>query len=301
MESGLILKHTEKIAAELKQRFEGDPKGELDCWVSTAHQREAMVVQIYNALKLDARVPDQQGPAADTVALVRETIGSVWAQETSHTTLMESLRKLDNEARWMKEGPQGSIEGLMTAWATSEGLLGTIARLNIKVARVFKAAPEFTAGLKAVPLRGFFALSEELEHTACNGYARIIELLEILDEKGEKSGYGVVPQYEFATTLAEENFHRAVFSEMDSWLKNERELDALDVGQALGAIKTLAVQHLSVKNVRRVGGGTPASTKQFLESEGDAFVSLGGLDGVFERFGGNFRVATPPAEERAAS
>ncbi len=293
MKPNEILKHTEGIATELRQRFDGDPKGELDCWVATAHQREAMVVQIYDALKLERRIPDQKGPEGEAVKLVRDTIGSVWAQETSHATLMDSLRKLD-DPRWTTEGAQGSIEGLMTSWATSGGLLGTIARAAIGTTRVFNAAPPFTAHLEAESLLGFFQLSAELELTAGNGYRRIIELLEMLDTAGKGSGYGVIPEYEFATTLAEEHFHQAVFQAMQGWLKNDREIDALDVNAAAGQIDALAHEHLGVRNVRRLRASTDPSTLEFLESQSSALVSDGGVGDVLMRYGIDLQVAERP-------
>jgi len=295
MQTGTILKHTETIRAQLATQFADDPKGELDCWVATAQQREAMVVQVYNAMNLERRVPDQSIVEAPIIDLVRKTIGSIWAQETSHAALMAALRRVEEPARLDIAGTQGTVEGLMTSWATSNGVLGTVARGAMGTARLFRAAPEFTAQLGVMSLADFFRFSEELELTAGNGYRRIVELLDQLEKSGDLAVYGVLAQYEFATTLAEERFHEAVFKRLRSWLKKgDTELDAIVQTKALAAIRELAEQHLRVSRV----WGLPSKSgddKNFLESEGEALISDGGLGTLFEQYEIPFRVAARPA------
>jgi hypothetical protein len=295
MERGLILKHTETIAAELAQQFAGNLKGELDCWVSTAQQREEMVVQIYNALNLKARIPDQPGTEGATAVTVREVIASIWAQEASHATLMGKLRVVDQPGGVQLQGVQGKVEGLMTSWATSNGALGTIARAAIGAARAFNAAPEFTGALGAMSLGDFFLFSAELEQTAKNGYRRIIQLLEELQKAGQPSAYGRLAQYEFATTLAEESFHQAIFERMGGWLKKgNRELEAIPEEKAAAAIESLVNEHLVLRKVqglpRHDGRG-----EAFLEADGDAVISDGGLGHLLGRLNVPFRVARKPA------
>lgn len=292
MEQGTILAHTKTIAAQLAKQFDGNPKGELDCWIATAQQREAMVVQIYDAMNLESRIPEQQGDEAKTVKVVRGVIGAIWAQESSHSTLMSSLRKLNDPGAQLA-GINGTVEGLMTAWATSGGVLGPIALAAVGIARVFKAAPAFTAQLGTLSLGDFFRFSEELEHTASNGYKKILELLAQLEDAGQDSGYGPLSQYEFATTLAEENFHRAIFQRMDAWLKKgDRELDAIPRDSTRNAIEQLMHQHLGMRNV----AGLPKSrmTRGFTEAEGDSLISDAGFGSLLAELDLSPRVAPRP-------
>lgn len=296
MEPGLILKHTEIIAAELAAEFKNDPKGELDAWVSTAQQREEMVVQIYNALNLKARIPDQPGAEAGTVETVREVIASIWAQEASHATLMAKLRVVGGQGGVPLKGMQGKVEGLMTSWATSNGALGTIARATIGASRIINAAPAFTGALGAMSLGDFFLFSAELEQTAKNGYRRIIELLQQLKQKGQAPVYGRLAQYEFATTLAEESFHQAIFERMSGWLKKgDQELAAIAEDRAGAAIERLVHEHLVLRKVQGLPHQT-GMTKGFLESDGDAVISDAGLGKLLGRLNVPFRVARRPED-----
>ena len=294
MKQGMILEHTETIRLQLAKQFANDPKGELDCWVSTAQQREAMVVEIYKAVNLDARVPDQGETEAETatVKTVRSLIASIWAQETSHAALIGALRQIDDPSPVQLAGLQGTVEGLITSWATADGLLGTIARALGGGARVFNAAPPFTAGLSTMPLGDFFRFSEELEETASNGYRRIIELLELLEKAGKDSGYGELTHYEFATTLAEENFHQATFKRLRGWLKQgDEKLEGIARDKAKAAIQNLMAEHLGARNVR---GLRQSEKTKFLEAADDVLISDAGLGALFKELDIPFRVAARP-------
>ncbi len=296
MEAGAIVRHTEMIGAQLAQRFVGDPKGELDCWVMTAQQREAMVVEIYKVMKLEQRIPDQSAAEAGTVALVREAIGSIWAQESSHVALMSALRKVDAPKQLQAATQQGTIEGLMTSWATSGGVLGTIALAGVGAARIFHVAPPFTEQLGALSLGGFFRFSEALELTASNGYTRILDLIRALNAEQQPCGYGVLSHYEFAVVRAEERFHRAIFERFQRWLDAAGEqLLAQDVGKAAAAIGALAEEHLMISRVPGLPT-TPSNERGFREGDSDALVSDGGFAALFERYDVPFRVASPPGE-----
>jgi len=296
MEPGAILKHTEAIRAQLEQQFEGNPKAELDCWIATAQQREAMVVQVYNALRLERRIPDQSQAEAETVHNVREIIGSIWAQESSHVALIGALRKVDDPAKWQVTGPQGTVEGLMTSWVTSGGLLGTLAGAGIWAARVVRAAPEFTAALAEQKLSEFFSFSAELEQTASNGYVRILELIGELEAAGTPPGFGALARYEFATVLAEERFHQATFERMQGWLTPDGQgLDAIEESSIARAIEALVAEHLPVRKV----SGLPrksAEAQRFLEAEGDALISDAGMGRLLRRLAVPFRLAKRPKE-----
>jgi hypothetical protein len=54
---GSILLHTRFVADQLAHEFRGDPEGELEIWATTAQQREAMVVMLYDAAAIERRLP----------------------------------------------------------------------------------------------------------------------------------------------------------------------------------------------------------------------------------------------------
>jgi hypothetical protein len=295
---GAILAHTETIRAELADRFAADRKGELDCWVTTAHQREAMVVQVYDNMNLEARVPSQAPEEAGIVELVRKTIGSIWAQETSHATLIRSLLRVDDPSRLQLSGLKGAVEGLMTRWVTSGGLLGTLASGNIWAAAKFKAAPDFTKHLRTMSLGQFFALSAELELTASNGYARILNLLAELERAGEPPPYGLFSRYEFATTLAEERFHQGVFERLGSWLKDGGgQLKRMEPRSALAELSDVAHEHLRLSKVE---GVPPELEADVLESVNEPLISDGGLGAVFAAYDMPLPVSPRPVPDSAA-
>ena len=89
---GSILAHTRALAEELAHEFRDNPEAELEMWATTAQQREAMVVKLYDSAAIEQRLPKRSGEP-DVLTVVRKAIGGIWAQERTHTTLVDALRK----------------------------------------------------------------------------------------------------------------------------------------------------------------------------------------------------------------
>jgi len=186
----MIIQHTELVAEKLAETFADDPSAELSAWISLAHQREAMVVELYAGDAQKSRLSNVSGPP-ELIDIVRRTVSGIWAQEASHTALMGSLRKIDSSDIQFQRA-MGSLEGKMTHLATSSGPEGIVARWLIGLGRLVGKAPEFTRYLGEVDLNGFFELSRELEHTAASGYSRIVSLIDDVEAVcGPNAKFGI--------------------------------------------------------------------------------------------------------------
>jgi hypothetical protein len=283
---GSILPHTRSLAAELASRFAHDPAGELDVWTTTAQQREAMVVNLYDADAIQDRLPKRAGEP-DVLPVIRKAIGGIWAQERSHTTLIGSLRVVDEKQLTILRSLLGTIEGVITHCATANGWRRPLTNSLVGVGRVVGLAPEFTKAFHSLTLRQFLRFSHELETTAKEGYERILQLLEALDQAGDTLKFGVTGPYEFAKTLAEERFHAAVFEQLDNWLAPD-ELAFVDI-PAHGAVvqlHRLALEHLSLSSPS-FGPATRAALRipWTKSARDDRLVSDGGLGELFADFG----------------
>jgi hypothetical protein len=291
---GTIIEHTNRVAAELSARFRGDPEGELEVWVSTAQQREAMVVQLYDAGSLDARLPPEPGEP-ELNAVVRKAVGGIWAQESSHTTLMNALRSVNDERLTVARSVMGAVEGKVAQLATSDGWLGPFARLLISFGRVTGQAPEFTQQLRGLGLRDFCRFSHELELTASHGYARIIELIDQLDAREPSIKLGVSQRWDFEKTLREERFHAAVFEQLQVWLNDEgTAFDARNARESVLELRGIASAYLGFppadlgpRHAPRPFGGMRAPKPGML-------VSDGGLGALFDSYGVGVSVAPMP-------
>ena len=62
MEPQSIIRYTEQVAGEVAARLGHDPLSELMWWMKTAHQREAMVSEMYELSGFEHRLqPRTQG------------------------------------------------------------------------------------------------------------------------------------------------------------------------------------------------------------------------------------------------
>ncbi|MDF3069623.1 MAG: hypothetical protein K0R38_5224 [Polyangiaceae bacterium] len=287
---GSILAHTRTLADELARGFHDDPAAELEMWAATAQQREAMVVRLYDSAAIEERLPKRAGEP-DVLAVVRKSIGGIWAQERTHTTLVDALRTLDETRLTAAQSVFGAIEGRVAHRATTNGWTGIIAASLIGVVRAAGLAPEFTQAFRSLNPREFFRFSHELETTAQEGYERILELLATLRQT-EDAGlspssaltFGITGSYEFAKTLAEERFHAAVFQQLDAWLRPDGvTFVGIPAHEAVVALRTLAFEHLSLggPHLDPVLPNRPW-TKSVQEV---TLVSHGGLGELFEEFG----------------
>lgn len=283
---GSILAHTQSLAAELASQFAQDPAGELEVWTTTAQQREAMVVNLYDADAIEHRLPKRAGEPA-LLPLVRRAIGGIWAQERSHTALIGSLRVVDEKRLIILDSLRGAMEGLVAHYATANGWLRPFTTPLVGVGRATGLAPEFTKAFHSLTLRHFFRFSHELETTAKEGYARILQLLESLDPAGTTLKFGLTGPYEFAKTLAEERFHAAVFDQLDRWLSPDG-LAFVDIParDAVVQLRRLALEHLSLASPSFSAAARAALDIPWTKSvRDDRLVSDGGLGEVFEEFG----------------
>jgi hypothetical protein len=288
---GSILAHTRTLADELAHEFRGSPEAELEVWANTAQRREAMVVMLYDSTAIEERLPKRTGEP-NVLPVVRKAIEGIWAQERTHTTLMDALRTLDESRLTAAVSLLGAIEGRMAHRATANGWTGLITASFIGLVRAAGLAPEFTQAFRALNPRQFFRFSHELETTAKEGYVRILELLATLGQLEYAGGFsaanalkfGVTGSYEFAKTLAEECFHAAVFQQLDEWLQPDGvgfvNIPAQD---AVIRLRALAFKHLSVGSPHL----DPATlNRPWTKSVQDVrLVSHGGLGDLFEEFG----------------
>jgi len=286
---GSILSHTRSLAAELANQFADDPAAELEIWATTAQQREAMVVKLYDAAAIEHRLP-RRAAEPELLPVIRKAIGGIWAQERAHTTLIGSLRVLDEERLAVMRSMLGAIEGRVAHRATTNGWLSSITTSLFAIGRATGFVPEFTKAFRSLTPREFFRLSHELETTAQEGYARILELLAALDPVASASSslkFGVTGPYEFAKTLAEECFHAAVFEQLGQWLERDGLTFAdIPVKDALTRLRALALQHLSLASASFGPAALAALDISWTKSVHDTrLASHGGLGELFEEYG----------------
>lgn len=283
---GSILSHTHALAAELASQFDQDPAGELEVWTATAQQREAMVVNLYDADAIEHRLPKRAGEP-ELLPVIRKAIGGIWAQERAHTALIGSLRAVDEKRLIILDSLRGAMEGLVAHYATANGWRRPLTTPLVGVGRATGLAPEFTKAFHSLTLRHFFRLSHELETTAKEGYERVLQLLESLDEAGSTLKFGLTGPYEFAKTLAEERFHAAVFEQLDRWLSADG-LAFVDISahDAVVQLRRLALEHLSLASSSFSPSARAALEAPWTKSvRDDRLMSDGGLGEVFEEFG----------------
>jgi hypothetical protein len=303
---GSILSHTRLVAQRLAQNFRDNPEGELEIWATTAQQREAMVVTLYDANAIEDRLPKSAGEP-EVLTVVRKAIGGIWAQERSHTTLVEALRILDETRLTAVQSLLGAIEGGVTHSATANTWLRSVATFLIGLGRAAGRAPDFTTAFRSLTPREFFRFSHELETTAKEGYVRILQLLDLLlaplDERsaaearqmGSTLKFGLTAPYEFTKTLAEECFHAAIFEQLEAWLERDGQtFTDLPAYDAVLRLRDLAVEHLSVAS-RTFGPGTPTpiNDRWVKSAESVALVSHGGLGALFEEYGVDLPTVVP--------
>jgi hypothetical protein len=288
MRANSIIAYTEQVAGEIASRYAEDPVAELELWLKLAHQREAMVTQLYELSELDRRLTGEHASALR--GLVRSVVLSIWAHESSHTRHLATLRGAAGAGAALAE-LQGSLEGWVTRQATQGS---SLARLLIAIGASLGQAPDFARELRQLSLLELMAFHAELETTARMGYQRILQILARLAEEQRRgtrasaaAEYGLTLRYDMARILCEENFHEAAFQEMSRWLEDESLERELSVPACTRALHRLCAEHLSLGAMR----GVAATESPGLEAHvpGDAhsreWVSDGGLGAVFQRAG----------------
>jgi hypothetical protein len=289
---GSIIEYTEQVAGEIANRHAGDPTGELQLWLRLAHQREAMVTQIYELAGFEARL--REAPREGAGGLIQSVVRGIWAHEKSHTEFLSSIRA-GNEA-W---GALAELQGLVEGWVVNRALHGWAGgRLLIAAGASLGKTPEFARSLRQMSLSELIAFSAELETTARMGYQRILQIAaRLTDREAAARAYGFTFQYDVARIEREETFHEGVFLEMQSWLaQSGGGSDTFCPESGARALHRLCAETLSVGAVRRA-----ASVEQHpgleahIPGASSSWVSDGGLGAVFSAAG----LPVPLVEARA--
>jgi hypothetical protein len=270
-----IVAYTESVASEIARTHAGAPFDELRIWVRIAHQREAMVTQLYELSQIDDRIGAVDDGGAASV--VRMVIASIWAHEESHTRFLGSLRSLSDSLAGIAEF-QGRLEGRIARSAASGGLL---ARMLIAVGASIRSVPGFANDLKGMNLRELMQFHGELETTARMGYRRILELEQALGpDRGATREFGYTFPYDVAKILCEEQFHEETFRAMLKWVAADgASFESRSARECTQILHDLCERNLSLGAVRH----TVAPSEAIPKGEGAAgfWVSAGGLGKLF--------------------
>jgi hypothetical protein len=277
-----IIHYTEQVAGEIAARYAEDPATELDVWVRLAHQREAMVCQVYQLAAIEERLREEPQTGID--GLIRSALVSIAAHEEKHTRFLSSVRQAAGSAAALAE-VQGCIEGWITRQAASGDRL---ARMAIAIAAALTSLPDFARDLKGMDLRELLAFSTELETTARMGYQRILQLASRVEaEAAGASGFGLTFRHDVVYIGQEERFHEAALLEMSNWLRDADDpAAARSVQSCARALHRLCDEHLSAGAVRGAASETPGLEacvpRQVADDE---WVSAGGLESWFDAAG----------------
>jgi hypothetical protein len=293
MPKGQIVEYTERVAREMALKFEGAPLDELRAWVRIAHQREAMVTQLYELSHIDARlaVASNASSQSPCSAVVRSAIASIWAHEESHTHFLSSLRSL-SEAFPDLAGLQGQLEGRITLGAVSGSVL---AKVLIALGASLGRTPDFALELRRMTLRRLIEFHGELEATARMGYRRILDLCRPQYGAAVQHGFGYTLPYDIARILAEEAFHEEAFGAMAAWVAPDAESFAsIAPDECVRVLHDLCERNLALGAVQ--GLLSPGSHVPKGDETESAWISHGGLGELFARYA----LPVPVLSEEAA-
>lgn len=283
MEPQSIIRYTEQVAGEVAARLGHDPLSELMWWMKTAHQREAMVSEMYELSGFEHRL--QPSAPGDAITVIRSAVLSIWAHEESHTRYLSTLRSDKGGATTGAAELQGTLEGWVTRSASNGSVL---ARLLIAVGAALGQAPEFARELQEMSLERLLRFCAELETTARMGYQRMLQLsTQVATQADANALLGPTFRFDIARILCEETFHEMAFHEMASWVEPDGSVSpdrsAEDCVQALHELcernLTMAALQLSATQLgpRLESSGPPA--------EDSAWASDGGMGGLFAQYG----------------
>lgn len=285
---GSIIEYTEQVAGEIACRHAEDPVAELELWLRLAHQREAMVTQLYEMTGFEARLSGE----STIHRLIGSVVRGIWAHERSHTEFLSALRETRDAWRALAE-----LQGLVEGWVVKRAMHGAAGgRLLIAVGASVGKVPDFARELRHMSLLELLGFSAELETTARLGYQRILQIAARLGADATAGSYGFTFQYDVARIEREETFHEGVFVEMQDWLRADgAPRDMLSSESCLGALHQLCAQNLSAGAVRRAAAEEHASIEAFIPTDDAVWVSDGGLGAIFTTAG----LPVPLAEARS--
>lgn len=276
---GSIIEYTEQVAGEIASRHGDDPVAELELWLRLAHQREAMVTQLYEMAGFEARLSGESA----IHRLIGSVVRGIWAHERSHTEFLSALRETRDAWRALAE-----LQGLVEGWIVKRAMHGAAGgRLLIAVGASLGKVPDFARDLRQMSLLELLGFSAELETTARLGYQRILQIAARLGGRDATAGsHGFTFQYDVARIEREETFHEGVFVEMQDWLRADGAAhDAPSSESCLAALHQLCAQNLSAGAVRRAAAEEHAAIEAFIPADDDVWVSDGGLGGLFTTAG----------------
>jgi hypothetical protein len=273
-----IVAYTESVASEIARTYAGAPFDELRVWVRIAHQREAMVTQLYEVSEIEGRLGALNDGGAGSVA--RDVISSIWAHEESHTRFLGTLRSLSDSLSGIVE-LQGRLEGRITRSAAAGGVL---ARMLIAIGASLKSVPDFASELRCMNLGELVQFHGELETTALMGYRRILELQRALGaDEGAAHEFGYTFPYDVARILCEERFHEDTFHAMARWVAPDGMSFAAIPGiECAKILHDLCERNLCVRTVQQTLAPSTAISKG--GEEPTPWVSDGGLGQLFSRY-----------------
>jgi len=289
LREGSIIEYTEEVAGEIAYQHADDPVGELTLWLRLAHQREAMVTQLYELAGFEARLAAE--PPGSVGGVIASVVRGIWAHERSHTEFLASIRDGGDSWRALAE-----LQGLVEGWVVKRALHGSAGgRLLIAVGASIGKVPAFARDLNQMSLLELLSFSAELETTARMGYQRILQIASRLtDRKAAAEAFGFTFQYDVARIEREETFHEQSFFEMKRWLGEGGAVSAAPSAEScVAALHRLCAQNLSAGAVRRAAGTLPG-LEVHLPADERVWVSDGGLGAVFSAAG----LPVPLAEHR---
>jgi len=276
---GSIIEYTEEVTGEIASRYGGDPAGELALWLRLAHQREAMVTQLYELAGFEARLSGE----GSIQRLIASVVRGIWAHERSHTEFLASIREGADAWQALAE-----LQGLVEGWVVKRAMHGAAGgRLLVAVGASLGKVPGFARDLGQMSLLELLGFSAELETTARLGYQRILQIASaIADREAAAHAFGFTFQYDVARIEREETFHEGVFYEMKGWVGADGSASrAPSTEDCLARLHRLCAENLSAGAVRRAATEGRAAIEAFIPSDDAAWVSDGGLGAVFTSAG----------------
>ena len=277
LREGSIIEYTEEVAGEIACRHGDDPGAELGLWLRLAHQREAMVTQLYELAGFEARLSGDG--AIDR--LIASVVRGIWAHERSHTEFLSSIRQGNDSWQALAE-----LQGLVEGWVVRRALNGAAGgRLLVAVGGSLGKVPEFARDLGRMSLLELLGFSAELETTARLGYQRILQIAARLpDADAAAQAFGFSFLYDVARIEREETFHEGVFFEMKRWV-TASDAAPPSAQACVAVLHRLCAENLAAGAVRRAAAEARSGIEAFVPGDDLSWVSDGGLGGVVSAAG----------------
>lgn len=224
------MKDFKEIAEDAATKLRADSKNEdmteFLAWLDVALKREAMVSVVYRADRvkkhLDAWAEDFQ--VADPVKkIIMTALLGVWAQEEAHQSYFSTMLrgiKSDDETKSkiasLLTRVRGQVEGMVI-----ESLVGKsefkrfCARVAIILGQAAEDVPAYVKDLHEKQFSEYCSINADLEHTAVQGYSRMLELGNRLLDRSIFTDSTLL--YDLQDTKKQETYHEALFELLAGW------------------------------------------------------------------------------------